>query len=150
MTIFLKIIYVYYNQNNNHHLGDKMNKKTVFKTLGLVAVSALSLFVATDVAMAQDLNAVTTQLTGQMPGVTNVLSAISYIAGVGFGIKGALKLKEHNESKGQVPISGPITLFIVAAILLALPTMLTTAKGTLFGTGSSATTLDGSNLRSIQ
>lgn len=124
-------------------------KKAILKTLGYVAATAAIFFVATDVALAQDLNAVTSNVKNQMPGVADVLSAIAYIAGIGFGIKAALKLKEHNESKGQVPISAPITMAIVAALLLALPSLLSTAKGTVFGTGSTGTTLDGGTLRQI-
>ena len=60
-----------------------------------------------------------------------------------------LKLKEHNESKGQVPLSQPITLGIVAGLLLALPSFLQTAKTGIFGSGSKGTTLDGGNIRSI-
>ena len=126
-------------------------KKSILKTLAY-AVGATALFaVAIDPAMAQDLNTMTSNLKNQLPGVADVLSACAYIGGIGFGIKAALKLKEHNESKGQqVPLSQPITLAVVAALLLALPTLLTNAKGTVFGTGSTGTTLDGSTIRSIR
>ena len=85
-----------------------------------------------------------------MGGVADLLSAVSYIGGVGFGIKAALKLKEHNESKGQTPLSQPITMGIVAALLIALPTFLKTATDTLFGGSSQKTTADGGQMRSIQ
>jgi len=95
------------------------------------------------------LNQVTGVVKSQLPGVAEVLSAIAYVSGIGFGIKAVLKIKEHNESKGQVPLSQPITLAIVAGLLLALPTFLQTAKSGIFGSGSKGTTLDGANIRSI-
>jgi hypothetical protein len=126
-----------------------MNKKTILKALGYTAGATAVVAVMIEPAMAQDLNAVTGVVKNQMPGVAQVLSAASYVGGVGFGIKSALKLKEHNESKGQTPLSQPITLGIVAALLLALPTMLSTAKGSIFGVGSTGTTLDGSTINTI-
>jgi hypothetical protein len=124
-------------------------KKLIFKTIGLVVTSAAILFIANDVALAQDLNAMTGTIKNQMPGVADVLSAVAYIAGIGFGIKAALTLKEHNETKGQTKLSTPITLAIVAAMLLGLPSLLTNAKGSIFGNGTPGTTIDGSSLRSI-
>lgn len=99
--------------------------------------------------MAQGLNQVTGVVKSQLPGVAEVLSALAYVSGIGFGIKAVLKIKEHNESKGQVPLSQPITLAIVAGLLLALPSFLETAKSGVFGSGAKGTTLDGANIRSI-
>ena len=126
-------------------------KKNTMKTLGLLGLGVALTALAVDPAMAQTgLNKVTTELRGQMGGVADLLSAVSYIGGVGFGIKAALKLKEHNESKGQTPLSQPITMGIVAALLIALPTFLKTATETLFGGSSQKTTADGGQMRSIQ
>lgn len=125
-------------------------KKGILKTLGVAVGAAALFFVGTDPALAQDLKGMTTNLKDQLPGVADVLSAVAYIGGIGFGIKAALKLKEHNESKGQIPLSQPITMAVVAALLLALPTLLSNAKGTVFGTGSTSTTLDGSTIRTIR
>lgn len=125
-------------------------KKNTMKTLGLLGLGVALTALAVDPAMAQTgLNKVTTELRGQMGGVADLLSAVSYIGGVGFGIKAALKLKEHNESKGQTPLSQPITMGIVAALLIALPTFLKTATETLFGGSSQKTTADGGQMRSI-
>lgn len=126
-------------------------KKNTMKTLGLLGLGVALTALAVDPAMAQTgLNKVTTELRGQMGGVADLLSAVSYIGGVGFGIKAALKLKEHNETKGQTPLSQPITMGIVAALLIALPTFLKTATETLFGGSSQKTTADGGQMRSIQ
>lgn len=124
-------------------------KKNTMKTLGLLGLGVALTALAVDPAMAQtSLNKVTTELRGQMGGVADLLSAVSYIGGVGFGIKAALKLKEHNETKGQTPLSQPITMGIVAALLIALPTFLKTATETLFGGSSQKTTADGGQMRS--
>lgn len=125
--------------------------KVSMKKIGLMALGAVGIaLVAVEPAMAQGLNNITGTVKSQMPGVAEVLSAVAYVVGIGFGIKAALKLKEHNESKGQIPLSQPITLGIVAAILLALPSFLSTAKEGVFGTGNTGTTIDGANIRQIR
>ena len=112
-------------------------------------LSALML-VAVEPAMAQaGLDRITSPVKAQLPAVADVLSIIAYIAGIGFGIKAALKLKESNESKGQVPLSQPITLAIVAGVLLALPTLLSVASESVFGAGNTKVNAQGSGMRSI-
>lgn len=115
----------------------------VLAVMGMIGLSSAPSY-------AQGLNTVTTNLSGQMTGVVNVISAISYILGVALGVKAALKMKESNETKGQVPISNAIVLALVAGVLLALPTFLKTGKETIFGGGATSTDLSGSSLHSIQ
>lgn len=117
-------------------------------TKSLLAVSVGTLAVATG-ANAADVNTVTSNMLTQLTGVNDLISAVAYVAGIGFGIKAALKFKEHNETKGQVPLSQPITLAIVAGLLIALPTFLSVAKGGVFGSGSQANTLSGQATRTI-
>jgi hypothetical protein len=117
-------------------------------TLKVMAVLGLAMFAGG--AFAQTgLNVVTTTMSNQMAGIVNVISAIAYIVGIALGIKAALKMKEHNETKGQVPLSTPIVLAVVAAVLLALPTFLKTGKEGVFGAGSTGTDLQGSTLQRI-
>lgn len=63
-------------------------------------------------------------------GVVDALAAISYLSGIGLAIKGVLKLKEHNETKGQVGLSAPIFLLVAASMFMALPSFLNTGVNT--------------------
>ena len=123
--------------------------KNMIKNIAYLGILSALMLVAIDPAFAQGLNRITTPVKAQLPVIADVLAIIAYIAGVGFGIKAALKLKESNESKGQVPLSQPITLAIVAGVLLALPTMLSVATESVFGAGNEKVKADGSGLRSI-
>lgn len=114
--------------------------KKINKILGLTATSLLFM---SEPVLAANMGTLSSGITGQMPAVANLLSAVAYIAGVGFGIKAALKLKEHNESKGQIPLSQPITLAVVAGVLLGLPSFLSAAKETTLGGGAQGTSLNG-------
>lgn len=58
----------------------------------------------------------------QVANLQILISAIAYLGGITLGIKGILKLKEHNDKKGQMSIGIPIAMITAAALLLALPT----------------------------
>lgn len=71
------------------------------------------------------LGTIADEILNTVPGILQVMEAGAYIAGIVLGIKGIFKLKEANESKGQVKLSVPIIMIIAAVILLALPTAIT-------------------------
>lgn len=122
--------------------------KKLLKVFSLTAV--LALFMAD--AMAQTgtgLTGMISQGKGQFETVTDLISTISYIAGIGFLFKAILKFKEHNESKGQVPLSNAIVLFIVAGCLLGLPYMVNVSKSTTTGAASTGSGINNSNLRNV-
>lgn len=89
--------------------------------LSILSLTAISPAFAAGETVATVANKVI-QSIDSMPGF---LSALSYISGIVLGIKGILKLKEHNESKGQVKLVIPIVLIASSAMLLALPTLMT-------------------------
>jgi intracellular multiplication protein IcmD len=122
--------------------------KKIFLTT-LTVLGTFLLFGVEAFAQTTDLSGTTTQVRNQLPGVADLISAASYLIGIGFGLKAALKLKEHNESKGQIPLSQPVTLAVVAALLLALPTLLSVSRNSVFGTGSQGTGLDGGDIQNI-
>ena len=60
-----------------------------------------------------------------------LLGAISYIAGIYCAINGIIKLKDVNESKGQVKLKIPLTYLICAALFFGLPQLLETGPASL-------------------
>jgi len=119
------------------------------KFLGkILGVSALLALFASP-AMAQGIAGMTSNWWNQVNAVTDVISTISYVAGIGFMFKAILKFKEHNESKGQVPLSNAIVLFVVAGCLLGLPYMVSVAKSSTVGVGAQQTGVGTGALRQI-
>lgn len=82
-------------------------------------------------ASGQTVASIANSMMGQLPGVETLMVSMSYIFGIVLGIKGILKLKEHNESKGQVKLGVPIAMIVASALFLALPSTLKTGKDTL-------------------
>jgi hypothetical protein len=75
-------------------------------------------------------------VASQMVGIANMMSAMAYLAGCAFGIKAAFSFKEHNENPEKVRLSQPVTMMMMAAALLALPTFLTSANEGALGVAS--------------
>jgi intracellular multiplication protein IcmD len=70
--------------------------------------------------------------------LTNLITAGSYLAGLGFSIGAITQFKQHKDNPTQVPIGTPVALVFVAAALLFLPSILGVAGQTMFGSGGSA------------
>lgn len=82
-----------------------------------------------------------------LSGANNLITGGAYLLGVAFGVKAALKLKEHNESEGRTKLSTPLTLGVVSAMLLALPSFLKTGVETTMGSGASMNSLQGTRIQ---
>lgn len=74
-------------------------------------------------------------ITTSMTGVAKLITATSYVAGVGFALMGMLKLKAHKDNPQQVPLSQPIVLLAIAAGLVFLPSLIKTAGSTVWKGG---------------
>ena len=85
-------------------------------------------------------------MAGNMSGMVDLLSFMAYLIGITMGMNGALKLKAHNENPDRVPISQPLTMMMISAMMISLPSFLGTAATTTFSTGAANTNVDhGSN-----
>lgn len=108
------------------------------------ATAALLLALVPTLLFASDITAIATTVTTQATSVAKLLSVTAYVAGVGFALAGILQFKAHKENPQQTPLSKPVVMIVVAACLLFLPTILTVAGSSLFGTtGVSAATAGG-------
>ncbi len=100
-----------------------------------------ALFCISEVAFAQGgqtLGDVAEHVTESMKGLQTLLAAAAYIAGLGFGIAGMMKFKAHKDNPTQVPLSQPITLILISAGLVFLPSLISTAGETIFKGGQQA------------
>lgn len=93
-----------------------------------------------------DLGAVASNITNTMTNVAKLITAASYVAGVGFALMGMLKFKAHKDQPAQVPLSQPIVLLAIAAGLVFLPSLITTAGSTVFGSAKSNASAKGTGV----
>jgi hypothetical protein len=71
--------------------------------------------------------------------IVKLLIVLSYCAGVGFAMAGVLQFKAHKDNPQQTPLSKPMVYLAVAAFLLFLPSLMSTAGSTIFGSKAGPT-----------
>lgn len=91
----------------------------------------------------QSLGDVASNVTDSMTNVGKLITAASYVAGVGFALMGMLKFKAHKDNPSQTPLSQPIVLLAIAAGLVFLPSLISTTGQTVWKGGERATSKGG-------
>jgi intracellular multiplication protein IcmD len=79
------------------------------------------------------------QITESFTNLTKLITAGSYLAGLGFSIGAIMKFKQHKDNPTQIPIGTPIAMVFIAAALLFLPSILGVTGATMFGTTGGTT-----------
>lgn len=100
---------------------------TVFIAGSLLACSTLA-----SASASQSLGSVAANITSSMNNVAKLITAVSYVAGIGFALMGLLKLKAHKDQPAQVALSQPLVLILIAAGLIFLPSLINTTGQTLW------------------
>ena len=115
-----------------------MNKKSIGR-IALAALFIADIFYTCAYAAGSDtgIGKVASTVTDQLGAMANLMVYVAYVSGVGFALAGILQFKAHKENPQQTPLSKPIVLIIVAACLLFLPSVMTAAGGSIFGTSAS-------------
>lgn len=117
------------------------NTRSIRKAAPLFA--ALLLLVVMP-AQADTLGDLAENIQGQFGGITNAITGALMMIGIVIGGIAALKFKAHNENPQQVKIGTPLTLMLVAALLIGLPAYLNMTKETVLGSGAAGGSVDGS------
>lgn len=86
------------------------------------------------------------EVTSSMTNVAKLITAASYVAGVGFAMMGMLKFKAHKDNPTQVPLSQPIVLLCIAAGLVFLPNLISTGGKTMWGDSGDRATSTGEGM----
>ena len=62
-------------------------------------------------------------ITSSFTNLTKLITAGSYLAGIGFSTAAILKFKQHKDNPTQIPVGTPIALLAVSAALTFLPSI---------------------------
>lgn len=112
--------------NNNN----KSNyKKWLISALGMTVFALFCQEALADMTIGK----MADQITGSFTGLAKLITAGSYLAGLGFAIGAILKFKAHKDNPTQIPVGTPIALVFIAAALLFLPSILGVTGFTMFG-----------------
>lgn len=119
--------------------------KITTKTLAVTAVALLAL--SPTLAMAQstgangDLGAIADSLTSQTAKFSSLITVASFAIGVALAVAGFLKFRANSQNPNDPSnkLSTAFMLIFVGAAMVALPAVLGTGIGTIFGAGAGST-----------
>lgn len=127
-----------------------MKKNWPTKQPGIAKKIVLSVAVlaGTTVTYAGDesLGTMAQALTKTFGDVGAAVTALSYIAGLGFAVAAILQFKQHKENPSQTPVGKPISQVLIAAALLFLPTIFSAVGNTIFSGGGQTAGASGTSI----
>ena len=110
-----------------------LNKRRLSKRL-MMWVGCVNLMAIAGTAMAStSLGSMASSITSSFTSLAKLITAGSYLAGLGFAISAILKFKQHKDNPTQITVGTPIALVFIAAALLFLPSILGVTGQTMFG-----------------
>lgn len=122
------------------------NTKVALK--GTMLGTSLVSLLWVDAALAESLGTMASTLTATFGSVGKAVTALSYIAGLGFAIASILQFKQHKENPSQTPIGKPVSQILIAAGLLFLPSMFSAVGNTIFKEGGTTAGAEGTEIKS--
>ena len=110
----------------------------------------LILIAAGATAQVADIGDMASGLQTQAGDIADLIGAAAFLLGICIGIVGLMKFRQHSQNPNDpsARLSTAFTLVFVGAALVAIPTTLGVGVGSLFGSGATNVSVDGS-LRSI-
>ena len=109
----------------------------------IITATIALLICGSAIADAQSLGGISAQIYGNFAKLSKLITAGSYIAGLGFALASIMKFKMHKDNPTQVPIGTPAALTFIAAAMLFLPSILGTSGATIFNDGGTVATSTG-------
>jgi intracellular multiplication protein IcmD len=115
----------------------KIDYKACFASVACFGLLAL---VSQGAAAGSDtIGTMASSITGTFVQVGNLITGGSYVAGVAFAIGAIMKFKQHKDNPTQITIGQPISLVFIAAALLFMPSIMSVAGYTMFGSTGGST-----------
>lgn len=102
----------------------------------LAFISSFGLMILAQMASAgssETIGGMASNITGTFGQLAKLITAGSYLAGLGFAVGAIMKFKQHKDNPTQITIGTPIAMVFIAAALLFLPSILSVTGATMFG-----------------
>lgn len=97
----------------------KFNKKSWYYFVLLLLTPSLSF--ASDEST---IGTIASSITNSLAAVSELIIAVSVLAGLGFGVASMFKFKQHKDNPTQVPLGQPMAFLAIAIFLIWLPFIL--------------------------
>ena len=101
-----------------------------YKSLIILGIVCSAAVLADD---SQTIGLMARTLRGNLDRIGSLMIAVSYVAGIGFGITSIFKFKQHKDNPQQVPIGTPFAMMAISVLLIFLPAIYAPAGTSIFG-----------------
>lgn len=108
-------------------------KKIIWLGLALLSMLTFCEFNCAYAGSNQTLGDIALNVTSSMSGLAKLITAVSYVAGIGFAMMGLLKFKAHKDNPTQVHLSQAFVLIVISVGLIFLPNLISTGGTTIWG-----------------
>ena len=82
-------------------------------------------------AAATDLTVLSNNIAASGAGLPHMISTVAYVGGIGLGVAGIFKLKQHVDNPGQAPLKDGLIRLGAGGGLLALPFITSAMQGSI-------------------
>jgi intracellular multiplication protein IcmD len=108
----------------------------------LVLMSVIVALTLSFVQAVETVNQMADQLIANLGAGKTMILSLSYIAGLGFLIASFYKFKQHKDNPTQVPVGNPLTMIVIAILLMFLANMIMPIGETFFSNPTSGEDLN--------
>lgn len=77
-------------------------------------------------------------ITQSFANIAKLMTALSYVGGIGFALGAVMKFRQHKDNPTQIPVGTPIAMLFISSALLFFPSVLSITGQSIFGTTKTA------------
>lgn len=120
-------------------VNDRKIVNFLFKSFFLCGLINVAYAIGVEVTdSSSTIGSMAAHVTATFSEIGNLITAGSYISGLAFSVGAIMKFKQHKDNPTQIPIGTPISLVLISAALLFMPTLLKTVGASMFGAATTA------------
>ena len=126
-----------------------MDKSKMTHKLAAALTAGILVSQGSTAAKATNFSTVTDNITASSSTLPNLIATVAYVGGLGMGVTGIFKLKQHVDNPGQTPMKDGLIRLGAGGALLVLPyitqAMMGTIRATDTGGGATVNTFGAAN-----
>jgi len=101
--------------------------------ISIVLMALATVALASGDDKGQGLGDIAKHITTSFKDLGKLIIGTAYLAGLGFGVAGVFKFKQHRDNPTQIPLGTPLALLGVGVVLVFLPSVFAPTGQTIFG-----------------
>ncbi len=89
-----------------------------------------------DAASDSGIGTIASNVTGEFQAIGQLILAVAFLAGIGFIMAAIFKFKQHKDNPQQITLGVPLSMLVIGAVLVFLPSLIGPAGYSIFKGGT--------------